>query len=34
VLGKRGETARATSLIAEAERIAREKIEAGNETPA
>jgi serine/threonine protein kinase len=33
VLAKRGESARAALLIAEAERIAREKIEAGNQMP-
>lgn len=32
-LGKRGESAKAASLVAEADRIAREKIAAGNETP-
>ena len=34
VLGKRGESARAAALVAEAERIAREKVDAGNGTPA
>jgi hypothetical protein len=32
-LGKRGESAKAAALIAEAERIARERIDAGNQTP-
>jgi tetratricopeptide (TPR) repeat protein len=32
-LGKRGESAKAAALIAEAERIARERIDAGNLTP-
>jgi cell division septum initiation protein DivIVA len=34
VLAKRGESTRAATLVAEAERIAREKIDAGNQTPA
>jgi hypothetical protein len=32
-LGKRGESAKAAALVAEAERIARERIDAGNQTP-